>query len=214
MKDGTMAGPEGPTTQRGDRVAGVVLAAGASTRMGANKLLLELAGQPLARRAAARALAAGLSPVVVVVGHEAARVEAALAGLGCLVVRNPDHALGQGSSLRAGLQALPPDVAAAVVSLADMPLVTPALLASLVAGWRASGAPLVLAAYADVLAPPALYARALFDELGGAGEAPGKRVVARHRAEALTIPFPPEVLADVDRPGDLEKLIPAPRSPA
>ena len=63
------------------RVAGVVLAAGASRRMGRNKMLLELEGEPLVRRAARRALEAGLTPVVVVLGHEADRARAALAGL-------------------------------------------------------------------------------------------------------------------------------------
>jgi len=63
------------------RTAGVVFAAGASRRMGKNKMLLELDGEPLVRRSAARAIAAGLSPVVVVVGFEKTRVGAALRGL-------------------------------------------------------------------------------------------------------------------------------------
>src|SRR5881628_4179101 len=71
------------------RIAGVILAAGASRRMGKNKMLLELEGEAVVRRAARRALAAGLSPVVVVLGHEATRAQAELAGLACEFVVNP-----------------------------------------------------------------------------------------------------------------------------
>src|SRR2546430_4486170 len=73
------------------RVAGVILAAGASRRMGKNKMLLELDGESLVRRAAKRALAAGLSPVVVVIGHEAARVRAELKDLPLVFANNPDY---------------------------------------------------------------------------------------------------------------------------
>jgi CTP:molybdopterin cytidylyltransferase MocA len=192
-------------------VAGVLLAAGASTRMGTPKLLLELDGEPLLRRAARTALAAGLAPLVVVLGYEADRAEAALAGLPCRAVRNPDHAAGQGTSLRAGLAALPLDAAAAVVLLADMPLVSPGMIAALVERYRGSTAPLVLSDYGGVAAPPALYDRALFAELVAPGERPGRGVAARHLAEALIVAFPAEALADVDTPDDLARLGARPR---
>ncbi len=70
-------------------IAGILLAAGSATRMGQNKLLLELGGEPLVRRAARTALEAGLAPLLVVVGHEAERVREALAGLPCRFVENP-----------------------------------------------------------------------------------------------------------------------------
>jgi len=80
-------------------IAGILLAAGSATRMGRNKLLLELDGEPLVRRAARRALEAGLDPLLVVVGHEAAAVRAALSGLGCRFVDNPEWRRGQTSSI-------------------------------------------------------------------------------------------------------------------
>src|SRR3989442_11008609 len=106
------------------RVAGVVLAAGASRRMGRNKMLLELEGESLVRRAARRALEAGLSPVVMVLGHEAERLRVELAGLPCDCAINPDYTGPTSGSLHLGLERLPADVEAVVVLLAPMVLVT------------------------------------------------------------------------------------------
>jgi molybdenum cofactor cytidylyltransferase len=184
--------------------AGVVLAAGASSRMGEDKLLLPFAGEPLVRRAVRVALEAGLSPVVVVLGPEGARARAALAGLDCRLAVNPDPGRGQGSSLSAGIAALPPGVPAAVVLLGDMPRVTAAMIAAVAARWRETGVPLVLSDYGGTTAPPALYARPLLEELLAAeGEQPGKQVAARHGAEAARVAWPAGALADVDTPADL-----------
>ncbi len=184
--------------------AGIVLAAGASARMGEDKLLLEVGGEPLLRRAVRAALAAGLSPVVVVLGPEGARARAALEGLGCAPTVNPDPGRGQGSSLAAGIAALPSGAPAAVVVLPDMPRVSDEMIAAVVARWRETGAPLVLSDYGGTTAPPTLYARALLQELLAAeGEQPGKQVAARHRGEAARVVWPAEALADVDTLDDL-----------
>src|SRR4029078_1418727 len=108
----------------GGAVAGVILAAGASTLFGQKKLLLNLGGESLARRAVKAALAAGLRPVVAVLGHDAGRVRGELGGLDGRIGMNPDHAKGMNTSLRAGVAALPEDSAAVIVQLADMPRVT------------------------------------------------------------------------------------------
>jgi molybdenum cofactor cytidylyltransferase len=85
-----------------------------------------------------------------------------------------------------------------------MPRVTAAMLATLVERWRETGAPLVLSEYGTTVAPPVLYARALFGELApAAGENPGKAVVARHRARAAVIRWPTVALADLDTPAEL-----------
>src|SRR5689334_975241 len=94
------------------RVAGLILAAGAATRMGRPKQLLDWDGRPLVRRAAETALAARLDPVLAVVGSARAEVATALAGLPLRIVFNPHHAAGQSTSLRAGIAALPADVEA------------------------------------------------------------------------------------------------------
>jgi len=187
------------------RVAGIVLAAGASRRMGRNKMLLELEGESLVRRAARRALAAGLSPVVVVLGHEADRVRAALADLGVLIAFNPDFAGPTSGSLHAALDLLGEDVGAAVVLLGDMVHVSEAALAELMRRARSSDAPLVVSRYGDVTAPPLLFRRALFGELlAWTGEGCGKAVVQAHKREALYVDRPAGVLVDVDTPEDFQ----------
>jgi molybdenum cofactor cytidylyltransferase len=189
------------------RVAGVVLAAGASRRMGPgrNKMLLELEGESLVRRAARRALAAGLSPVVVVLGHEADRARAALAALPVEIVLNPDFTGPTSGSLHAALDLLGEDVGAAVVLLGDMVHVSETALAELARLAGTSDAPLVVSRYGDVTAPPLLFRRALFGELlAWTGEGCGKAVVQAHKHEALYVDQPAETLVDVDTPEDFQ----------
>ncbi len=191
----------------GDSVAGVVLAAGLSSRMGSNKMLIELGGQTLVRRAVSTAVAAGLDPVVVVVGHDSERVRHELSGLRCTAVFNPEYVRGIHASLRAGLAALPADAGAAVVLLGDMPLVEAAMLRALVEAFRKGSAPLAISTYGEVIAPPILYSRALFPELRAIDdEGCGKRVVKQHRAEAIELRWPEETLTDLDSPADVERV--------
>src|SRR5262245_5028009 len=113
-------------------IGGVVLAAGASTRMGSNKLLLRLGGTTLLPRAVRAALEAGLDPVIVVLGRDAERARAEISDLACRPVENTDFESGIHTSLRAGIDALPPGTDAAVVLLADMPFVTAPMIWALV----------------------------------------------------------------------------------
>jgi len=189
------------------RVAGVILAAGASRRMGKNKMLLELDGESLIRRAAKRALGAGLSPLVVVVGHEADRLRAELKDLPVEFAVNPDYTGPTSGSLHQGLNALGPDVAAVVVMLGDMVRVTAETLAMLIAAARATEAPLVVSRYGDVTAPPLLFRRALFGELlAWTGEGCGKAVVQGHQHEAMYVDRPEALLVDVDTPEDFAEV--------
>jgi molybdenum cofactor cytidylyltransferase len=120
---------------------------------------------------------------------------------------NPDYARGMNASARAGIAAVPPRARAAVVLLADMPFVTARMIAAVVERYRQSDVPLVLSEYGGVQAPPTLYDRSLFAEIGGpTGEGCGKRVVRRHRAEAAAVDLPAAALADLDRPEDYERI--------
>jgi cyclopropane-fatty-acyl-phospholipid synthase len=196
-----------PTWRAEGHVAGIILAAGSASRMGRNKLLLDVRGEMLVRRAVRVAREGGLDPILVVVGHEAERVSAALSGLGCEIVPNPRHALGMSTSLDAGIAALPAASQAAVVLLPDMPRVEPAMVRALVLRQRETGAPLVASRYGGVPAPPTLYTRALFAELrGGAGEGRGREVVTRHADGAAWVDWPASALADIDEPADLEQV--------
>ena len=189
------------------RIGAIVLAAGASRRMGRNKMLLTLDGEPLVRRAARRAHAAGFSPVIVVIGNEAEQVRATLAGVECTCVENPEFAGPTTSSLHVGLRQLPDDVTAVVVILADMVHVTEAMLQAMLETARTSEAPLVVSQYGETIAPPLLFRRPLFAELlAWRGEGAGKQVVQRHRAEAAIVDWPSAALVDVDTPEDWARL--------
>jgi molybdenum cofactor cytidylyltransferase len=190
----------------GPRVTALVLAAGSSTRMGRNKLLLGIGGESLVRRAARAALESGVDGVTVVLGHEADRVKAELAGLDCATVVNPDHASGQGASLRKGVASLSLAADAALVLLADMPFVTTAMIVAVLERHRETGAPLVISRYGGVQAPPTLYGRALFEELLGIpDERCGKQLVRRHESEAAVVEFSADALRDIDVADDYER---------
>jgi molybdenum cofactor cytidylyltransferase len=187
------------------RAAAVLLAAGSSTRMGRNKLLLPLGGQAVVRRAVQAAVDSGVDRVVVVVGHEADRVRAQLHGLACDVIVNADHERGVGTSLHAGIRAAA-DADAVVVLLADMPFVTAGMIRAVVERHRSTGARLVLSHYGDVQAPPTLYARALFDEvLAEPDERCGKRIAKKHAAEAEVVSWPASALRDLDVSEDYDE---------
>jgi molybdenum cofactor cytidylyltransferase len=192
---------------RSGPVAGVVLAAGSSTRMGKNKLLFDVDGESVVRRAVRQAASAALDPVIVVVGYEAELVRRELDRLDtrCLIAVNPDYERGINSSLKTGIAEVPASAVAAVVMLADMPLVTAEMIAELVTRYRASEAPLVISDYDGVNAPPMLYDRALFEELRVMeGEGCGRQVVRRHKSSAEVIAWPVTALTDLDVPSDYE----------
>lgn len=187
------------------RVAIVVLAAGGSSRLGQPKQLLNHQGTSLVRRAAELALAA--SPVVaVVLGARHEEVRARLDGLAVRCVDNPDWALGQGTSLRAGLRALPPDVDGALLMLCDQLRVDTAHLRALIDTFERARAPIVASAYAGTRGVPALFSRALFPELEALPPTGGARgLIARDPSRVAEVPLPGGE-EDVDTPGDLARL--------
>jgi molybdenum cofactor cytidylyltransferase len=195
-----------PSAER-PQVAAVVLAAGSSTRMGRNKMLLDLDGRTVVRRAVEAAIDAGVDRVLVVLGHEAERVEAELHGLPFTRVLNTEYAQGVGTSLHRGIAHAAEDADAIVVILADMPFVSAAMIAAVIARYRESGAPLVVSRYGEVQAPPTLYDRALFAELLAVpDEKCGKQVVRRHASAAAEVAWPEGALRDIDVAEDYEAV--------
>lgn len=189
------------------RVAAVILAAGASTRMGRNKLLLPVEGEAMVHRTVRRVRDAGCDPIVVVTGHDGERVRAALAPLSVMFAESPDPTGPTSASLHAGLRALPADATATLVMLADMVQVTTPMLRALVEGVVLGDEPLGVSRYGDVLAPPLVFNRALWPELlAWQGEGCGKAVVRAHQAEARMHDWPVEALQDVDTPEDYEAV--------
>lgn len=180
----------------------MLLAAGAGTRLGRPKALVEVAGQTLADRGVALLRAGGAEPVVVVTGAAAAEPA------GALVVPNPDWRTGMASSLAAGLAALPGTVTAAVIALADQPLIGAEAVRRLITAYR-GGASVVVAAYRGQPRNPVLIARAHWaDVLARAVGDTGARPFLRARPELVTLVECGDTGRpdDVDTPADLERV--------
>ena len=187
-------------------VAGIVLAAGSSTRMGRNKLLLEVDGETLVRRAVRLAREAGLDPVILVTGRFREAVEEEVADLDCAPTFNPDHETGIQTSVACGVAAVPADCGAAVVMLPDMPFMTGRMVRTLVDRYAETDAPLVVSRYGEVNAPPILYGRGLFGEISRMRAGCGREVVRRHHERAVHVDWPADRLRDVDRPDEYESV--------
>ncbi len=189
------------------RVAGIVLAAGGSTRFGRSKQLLDWNGKPLVAHVADVALAAGLDPVVVVLGCEAESVRAALADRPVRTAMNWRWEEGMSTSVRAGLTVLPLDVEAAVFLQCDQPLVGPDLVQRLVARWGETAAPIVHPVHQGRRSTPVLFARSLFPELARvSGDQGGRALIGHHPAATVEVDDP-NLLADVDTPEEYERLL-------
>ena len=192
------------------RIAGVVLAAGGSKRMGVPKQLLALEGASLVRRAARVVLASRCDDVFVVVGAHAAEVTKEIDDLAVRVLENRRWHEGLASSIRTAVTAagaLPqPAVDAILLTLVDQPAVGPELLDQLIAALENAPAGLVAAEYAGTIGAPALFARRHFPALLAlSGDRGGKSILAAHGAAVVTIPFP-EGVFDIDTPADLERV--------
>ncbi|MFD4657275.1 NTP transferase domain-containing protein [Kitasatospora sp. NPDC058444] len=190
-----------PTPVGPGPVAALVLAAGGGRRLGGRpKALLRYGGRPLVEHAVAVVRAGGCADVTVVLGAEEERVRATAHLPGCRLVGNPDWAQGMGTSLRAGLAALPPDAAAVLVMLVDTPGVTPAAVARLLAAHRA-GAELAAAAYGGRRGHPVLIGARHFAEAaaGARGDAGARALLAARAAELVLVEC-----ADVAAPDDLD----------
>ena len=188
-----------------ERVAGVILAAGASERLGQPKQLLHYRGETLIHRAARLARAAGLAPLHVVLGYRGREVAGALGDLGAAValITNPDWSDGMGGSLARGIASLPQAAGAALVLVTDQPHLSAALLGAILERYRSGPAPLVACRYASgVLGVPALFARRFFPELTAlSGDRGARALFARHADALATVSFPAGD-ADIDTPTD------------
>jgi molybdenum cofactor cytidylyltransferase len=197
-----------PKPQRAPRVAAVVLAAGTSSRMGSNKLLADLGGQPMIRRTVA-AIRQAADQTIVVTGRDAAEIAAALDGLPVTFVHNPGFAGGLSTSLRAGIAALPPDTDAAVIALGDMPLVTPEAVRRLIAAYNpAEHRSICVPVFQGGRGNPVLWGRQHFEALQGlSGDRGARGLLDTLTDEVVDVAMPDDaVLKDADTPEALEAI--------
>lgn len=196
-------------------IPAVILSAGASSRMGRPKALLDLAGEPFLSRIARTLRLGGVADVVVVTGpHDAeirAWIDSVADRIGPLrVAYNPVHESGQLTSLLAGLATVDhPGVLAMLVTLVDLPLVRPATVTALLAAWRATRAPVVRPRFGERHGHPVVFDRVVFDALRHARLDQGARsVVHTLGAAVLDVPTDDEgVCLDVDTPEDYARAI-------
>ncbi len=185
-------------------VGALVLAAGQSRRMGGpNKLLLEVGGKPMVRHVVEAALASRAQPVVVVVGHQQHEVRQALRGLKVRFAQNIDFAQGLSTSLKAGLAALSPDAAGAVVCLGDMPRVSTALIDALVAAFDpVEGRSIVVPTWHGKRGNPVLWGRAYFAEMQNvAGDVGARHLIGEHGGAVVEVEAESDgTLIDIDTP--------------
>ncbi len=202
-------GPAPPAPRR-PRIAAIVLAAGRSTRMGpANKLLQDIEGHPMVARVVDAALASTARPVVVVTGHQAEAVQAALAGRDVAFVHNPDYATGLASSLRQGLSALPADCDGALVALGDMPRLTAGHLEQLISAFSpVEGRAIIVPTWGGKRGNPVLWAARFFPEMKAvAGDVGARHLIGEHADLVREVESPDDaVLLDVDTPDILARL--------
>jgi len=183
-------------------ISGVVLAAGEGRRFGGTKQLALLDGRPLVLHAVEALHDAGVDEIVVVTGHDAEAVEAALP-LDVRAVRNPSYRDGQSSSLAAALHVLADASEAAIILLADQPGVRPDDLRALIDAFRTTRQAIVRLRYTDGPGP-ALLSREIYAEAGHLHGDTGARVlIASHPEWVSEVVVAGRAPRDIDEPGDL-----------
>ncbi len=198
----------GQSRPRHPYVTGVLLAAGGSTRFGRPKQLLPFGGRTLVEHALDILLQSPVDEVIVVLGAHAEEIAPLVQKPRVRVVLNPRWEQGQSTSLRAALDALPPECEAMIFAPCDMPWIPPALIGEIIAVWQATGKPLVATMGGQVRGIPALIAREIFDELKGIPGDQGCRVLIRGNPERVAhVHADPNLLTDIDTPEEYERAI-------
>jgi len=191
-------------------IAGLILAAGESSRMGTPKATLAYRGRTFLERIVQALREGGLERLVVVLGHQAEDIQRQIKIETAQVVINPDYRSGQTSSLQAGLRALiADDLEAVLLCLVDHPAVSAETVRRIVAAFRQSGAPVVIPTYHGRRGHPALIGRQVFEELLAlAGDAGADSVVRKYRPATQFVEVEDEgIIMDVDDPEAYQRLI-------
>ena len=188
----------------------IILAAGASVRLGKPKQLLKYKGKSLIERAAQTALAAECENVAVVLGANAAQIKSELENLPLEIVVNEDWATGISSSIKAGLKRISeinPNLSAVVLMLCDQPFVNAETLSRLLQIRRQSGKKIAACRYGETIGVPAVFVRELFSEIYNLqGDTGAKFLIKKYLASEVETLLFSEAAIDIDTPQDYEKL--------
>ena len=188
-------------------IAGIILAAGESSRFGEPKQLLNWKGKPFVRVVAETAIRAGLSSVLVVTGAHAGQIESAVQDLDVELIHNKDWKEGQASSIKSGLNRLPGACGGVIFLLADQPQVNTSILHALIEKHAEGLYPIIAPMVLDRRANPVLFDRASFSDLMSIeGDTGGRAIFHKHRVEYLTW-HDDSLLLDVDTPEQYQRLI-------
>ncbi|UHQ95259.1 nucleotidyltransferase family protein [Haloterrigena alkaliphila] len=199
-------GPDGGN--EADTIGGVILAAGKGTRFeGGNKLLADVEGTPIVRRAAETLCRSSVDDIVAVVGHEEDRVAAALADLDLSIHSNENFASGQSASVRIGVDAArDADWDATVFMLGDMPFVRPQTVDALRTAYATGDGSIVAPTYEGRRGNPVLFGRQHYDALSTvSGDRGGRDIIENHEGTVFVDVDDPGVTRDIDSQTDLER---------
>ncbi len=195
-------------------IPGIVLAAGASRRLGQNKLLIRLGEHPVLYHVLTTALAAPLDPVILVLGYEAEKALAALAELKdspqLRIVLNAQWERGRAESLRVGLAAVPPEAPGTLVLLGDMPLMTNTLIARVATAFLDTKK-LCFPVYRGSAGRPVAIPRELFSEFERLhNDESGLKIIQKYWDSAIKLELAPDegpTQWDLDDPKDLQSFL-------
>jgi molybdenum cofactor cytidylyltransferase len=197
------------TAERTERIGGLLLAAGGSSRLGSPKQLLKFEGKSLIRRAAETLVDSACDPVVVVLGAELDQSEAEIGDLFLTIYVNEEWQTGMSSSIRSGLAELlriEPDLAAVVITLCDQPHITSDNIDQIIAEFHASRGPIISAEYGGTSGVPALFTSEIFPELYQLEGDTGARQVIRKQPNRVRTIRIENAAIDVDTASDVSRL--------
>ena len=188
-------------------ISAVILAAGSSTRLGTPKQSLSLEGKPILQHVIDITSVCGFAEVLIILGHAAADIEAALSlPEGARIVVNPDHLAGQSTSLCCGMDAVDPGSRAAAIFLGDQPRIEGRSIVEVLRAFEASPLPLARAMYRGTPGHPVVVAREAYTQFGAASGDVGARDFLERSEDVVLVDIDADPPLDVDTWDDFEAL--------
>lgn len=194
----------------GLKIGLIILAAGASTRLGQPKQLLLFNGKTLLTHTIEQGLSSGCRPIIVVLGSQAEKIKLEINSYPIFTVKNPNWELGMSASIQTGLkelQRIQPDSKGVVITLCDQPFISSSIIDKLVETYQQTQPLMVVSEYNNILGVPALFSNRLFKELMNLDTTTGaKYLIHKYSHHRSIVPFPLGIF-DIDTPQDYENLL-------